>query len=203
MSRKTPRPADIDNVLGYMFTYRINEIRSLLSRNGVNTAGMGTAEVQLAFLKAVQDSPSFRLDAGKAIASVLKNSSSKISSMKPNYLNVVTTADELATQQGDSVASTTAAAPVKTSIWDSLKGAANTTNISNLFNTGLETLSTKLKNNANSASEERALEIERIRLAQIQAQNEAPKAAMPTWAIVAVVGVVVVGGFLIIKKSKK
>lgn len=92
--------------------------------------------------------------------------------------------------------------------WDSLSSLANKDNLNKLFNTGLDTLSTSLKNSSNSSSEQNALELERLRLQQIQAQNAlADKQGMPTWAVVSIVvvalGLVGTGIYFAVKKKGK
>lgn len=113
-------------------------------------------------------------------------------------LNIIDTAEALNDYSTPSLTpstiNTTPVAPAPASsggFWDTLGGLASKDNLNKLFNTGLDTLSTSLKNSSNSTSEQNALEVERLRLQQIQAQNElANNSGMPTWGIVAIVVVV-------------
>ena len=127
-------------------------------------------------------------------------------------LNVIDTTEALNdySQPSLSVPSTnTPAQPAPSSgggFWDSLGSLASKDNINKLFNTGLDTLSTSIKNSSNSSSEQNALELERLRLQQIQAQNELADKGMPTWGIVAIVivvaGAIGAGIYFSMKKKK-
>lgn len=100
---------------------------------------------------------------------------------------------------------TTTPAPASSgSFWDSLGSLANKDNLNKLFNTGLDTLSTSLKNSSNSTTEQNALELERLRLQQIQAQNENTGMGTGTIIVICVLSAAVIGGglYLILKKKK-
>ena len=95
------------------------------------------------------------------------------------------------------------------SFWDSLAGVASKENLSNLFNTGLGVLGNKLNADSTKASEERALELERIRLEQIRAAQQGGGGAnatpgLSTGAIVGIaIGGIVVIGTIIYLVAKK
>jgi hypothetical protein len=191
----------MDELVAYVITNRVDDVRQLLTRNGFADApALATEDVQVAFLKAIKDSASFRDDVSEYLSALVQDMSSENASFvqQPN-LNLFG-ADDISTMNttaGAGSTTPTTTTTQKSSFWSTLGGVASKENLSKLFNTGLDTLSTKLKNDANKASEERALELERLRLQQLQTQKEitgsggAPtKKGMPGWAI----GLIVVGG---------
>lgn len=213
----------MDEVVAFVLTNRMGDVQQLLARNGVSTEGMNPAALQVAFLKAVKDSQAFRDDVSGYLSALVQDQASFVSQpqlgfVEEPYLNTVTLADmakEAAKSSSSGAAAGAAGSTSKTttgsSFWSSLGGLASTENLNKLFNTGLDTLSNKLKNDSNKSSEERALELERLRLQQLQAQTDLKKVdgqnkkTLPGWgiALIAVGGLVVVGTVIYLAVRKK
>lgn len=110
---------------------------------------------------------------------------------------------------------TTNAAPPTTAggsgFFKTLGSLVNKDTLTSLFNTGLTAVSTKLQSNAAKSSEQNALELERIRLQQIQAQatlaaqGGGTKSGLSTGAIVgiAIGGVALLGTIIYLATKKK
>jgi hypothetical protein len=62
----------MDELLGRVLNGHPDEVRQLLSQNGVSLNGLSDADVRLAFLKAVKDSASFRKSAAVFLASFVQ-----------------------------------------------------------------------------------------------------------------------------------
>lgn len=213
----------MDEVVAFVLTNRMGDVQQLLARNGVSTEGMNPAALQVAFLKAVKDSQAFRDDVSGYLSALVQDQASFVSQpqlgfVEEPYLNTVTLADmakEAAKSSSSGAAAGAAGSTSKTTtggtFWSSLGGLASTENLNKLFNTGLDTLSNKLKNDSNKSSEERALELERLRLQQLQAQTDLKKVdgqnkkTLPGWgiALIAVGGLVVVGTVIYLAVRKK
>lgn len=221
----------MDEVVAFAMTKDVEGIRAMLIRNGVNASNYTTQQVQIAFLKAIKDSQSFRDDLSSYMANTVQKSF--VSQPQLGYvsepvngfvnepmLNAVTTLSDISSGIEDRPAvsstpsittSSATSTTTKTSFWDTLGSLASKDNLQSLFNTGLTATSAALQNKANKDSEERALELERIKLEQIQAQKdlEAQKAnsgGMPTWGWVLIilggVGLLVFVLFKIFGKKK-
>lgn len=152
----------------------IADVRQLLATNGFDTTGIADDDVKIAFLKAIKDSPSFRSSAANWMAQLAQWKANK-NFTGEGYLNALTdtidqsTIDQHVTQVTGQTNTSTSS--TKSSFWQTLGGVANSENLNKLFGFGLDTLSTKLTANANKDSEERALELERLRLQQLQTQQ--------------------------------
>lgn len=159
-----------DLFLADLLENHISDVRQLMATNGFDTSGIADEDVKIAFLKAIKDSASFRNSAAKYMAQLAQYKSN----FTGGYLNALT--DTISQDTIDShISSVTGTAAntsttQKSSFWQTLGGVASTENLNKLFGTGLDVLSTKLAANANKDSEERALELERIRLQQLQTQ---------------------------------
>lgn len=212
----------MDELVAYVFQNKTDDVRNLLTINGVtDAASMPTADVQRAFLKAVKDNSGFRSQASNYFSTLVsgQNFVKQPFVNQPNqpfvsqpYVNAVNdayTVDQVIEATAPTGGTTTT--PVKTtsgSFWSNLGGLASKENLNKLFNTGLDTLSNKLQNDANRSSEERALELERLRLQQLQTQQTlgaAQKPGLPGWGIalivvgsLAVVGTVI---YLVVRKK--
>ncbi len=203
----------LDEVIAHMFKYNMPGVRSLLSNNGVNTDGMSDKNAQIAFLKAIKDSEPFRQSASAFMADLVQTQATFIAQpllgfVNQPQLNYVDNAHLNETgpsnESGfDYTAPATTSTPTttektKSSFWSTLGGLASKENLQSLFNTGLNVTSTSLQNKANKESEERALELERLRLQQIQAQKELSQSGggskMSTGAIIGIVA----GGLLVV-----
>ncbi len=198
-------------------------VRQLLSLEGVNTGNMNQQQLTLAVLKAIKDSTSFR---GNFAAYIQRKATGTTKSFtgKSSYRNVSDVESIYISNDGDYASiddiqpsatnSTSTVTPVATSATTSTStsndtgffaslGSSIKNNLDKILGTGLDALSTKLKTDANSSSEQAALQLEQLRLQQINAKNAAP--GMPTWAIVALsaAGIVVVGTIIYMVTKKK
>lgn len=210
----------LDLFIADMLDNHIEDVRQLLNNNGVPANGLSKADLQIAFLKAVKDSESFRGEASRYMAS-LAQAKSNFTGVQNKTMLGFGDPDDWNVSGGDGVtayqaAATGVAAPATStgstsSFWSTLGGVANQQNLNNLFGTGLDVLSTKLKSDANKGSEERALELERLRLQQIyatgdvQARNAAlPNKGLSTGAIIGIsLGGVAVIGLIVYLAVKK
>jgi len=201
----------MDRLLSTVLKNHTEEVRALLINNGITGAdGMGKADLQIAFLKAVKDSASFRADASRFLTSLVQAQSANFSG---SYLNLGIWEGEDDIPADNNPIPTKAATDTKakSSFWDSLAGVASTDNLNKLFGTGLDTLSNSLKAKANRQSEERALELERLRLEQLNVQKDIqsgggilPGSGMSLGAKIAIgVGVAGVVGIIIYLAVKK
>lgn len=239
MASQTISKKNLDQIMAYVITRRADQLRELLNRNGyASAANLSREDVQRSFLKAIKDSPSFRQDASQFFAEMVVNDSKDtamafstnkgqwrtIGSNKPKgskKLNAVGVLNETgdAGEGWTADTSTGTKTPTPTSstsggsFWNTLGSVVNKDTLTSLFNTGLGAVSTSLQAKANKDSEERALELERIRLQQIQAQKDLKEAAggdtpkdsgLPGWAVASIVvgGLAIVGTvvYLIAKK---
>jgi hypothetical protein len=170
----------MDLLLAEVLTNHIEDVRHLLVSNGVAGAeSMGSNDLKIAFLKAIKDSASFRDSASRFLSSLVQTQANNFTGAGNLNFGIGIYDDPTDPVPSDSNPTTTSATtPVVKpttatgSFWSTLGGVANQDNLNKLFSTGLDTLSTTLKNKANKDSEERALELERIRLEQIQAQKD-------------------------------
>jgi hypothetical protein len=173
----------MDVVLADMMKNDLSGIRGLLVNNGISGANsFNDKDSKIAFLKAIKDSASFRNDLSTYLTNKLQGKHNFIrqpmaqdflDQPKLNYVSTddITTAGS-ATEPTTSTTGTTTTTTQKSSFWSTLGGLASKENLQSLFNTGLNVASTSLQNKANKESEERALELERLRLEQIQAQKD-------------------------------
>lgn len=172
----------IDVMLADMLQNDIAGIRGLLNNNGIiNVSSFSDKDTKIAFLKAIKDSASFRSDLSNYLTAKVQRQHNFVSSMdltrefidQPK-LNAFGDdfADPATAASATTTPTTTTTTTQKSSFWSSLGGLASKENLQSLFNTGLNVASTSLQNKANKESEERALELERLRLEQINAQKE-------------------------------
>lgn len=174
----------MDQILADVMQNNTADLRALLTNNGViNASSLSDDDVRLAFLKAIKDSASFRSDLSSYLADLVQSKASFVNQPQLNCTGMQSFVDEpmLNFVNADSLedaamgaTSTTTTTTTKSSggFWDSLGSLASKENLQSLFNTGLGAASASLQNKANKSSEERALELERLRLQQIQAQTQ-------------------------------
>jgi len=172
----------MDVVLADMMKNDLAGIRGLLVNNGISGAvSFNDKDSKIAFLKAIKDSASFRNDLSTYLTNKLQGKHSFIRQpMAQDFVDQPTlsfvSTDDIATAGSATEPATgtvgTTTTTQKSSFWSTLGGLASKENLQSLFNTGLNVASTSLQNKANKESEERALELERLRLEQIQAQKD-------------------------------
>jgi hypothetical protein len=166
----------MDILLAEVLTNNIEDVRQLLVSNGVAGAeSMGKTDLKIAFLKAIKDSASFRDSASRFLSSLVQSQANFTGAGNLNFgIGIYDDPTDPIPTESNPTATTPVVKPAAStgSFWNTLGGVANQDNLNKLFSTGLDTLSTSLKSKANKASEERALELERIRLEQIQAQKD-------------------------------
>lgn len=224
-------PTKGDRIIAYIMVNQPEDVKAMLKASGYAYPD-STVGVQHAFLKAIKDDPAFRANlvtyaTEKARTRGKMNFVSQPAmtagfvsqpamtmgfvSQPQSMLNIVTiapptgsgsiTTDTLATNNTATTNTT------KTSFWDKLGSAFTADTIKTVVNTGLGAVSTKLQSNANTKSEENALELERIRLAQIEAQNAGKGivTGLSTGAIVAIglAGLLIIGLIIYAVKKKK
>lgn len=236
MANQTIPKRELDELVAYVITHRADQLRELLTRNGfVSAQNLSKEDVQRAFLKAVKDSPSFRMDASQFFSTVVQNDagasvgfasqpgslnwtethspfgSSKFNATGSGFAPKIITAGGMDAAAAAAASTPTPAPVAKSSFWSTLGSVANKDTLTALLNTGLGAVSTSLTAKANKGSEERALELERLRLQQIQAQKDlkatpgSPVSGMPKWAKVSLVigGVALVGTVIYLVARKK
>lgn len=233
----------MDEIIAHVMSNNISDIRSLLTNNGIVDAGsLNDSDTQIAFLKAIKDSASFRNDFSDYLATMVQGQSNFVQQpnmpfvnqpnmpfvSQPNMpfvnepgstglinqpmLNAVSLEDAENMDLGSGT-TTTKTTTTKTtgSFWSSLGGLASKENLQSLFNAGLGVASNALTAKANKESEERALELERLRLQQLQAQKElglnadGSKRGLSTGAVIGIVlglGVLTTVIVLLAKKKK-
>lgn len=196
-----------DQLLADFIHSQKQQVRNLLKINGVLVPmSMSNRDVDIAFLTAIRDSPNFRSQVATALESHYKTKTSDFVD-NSQYLNAVDAEPWLG---GTTTTTTTAPTPTpkKTSFFGSIFTPEL---VSTGIKTGLDTLSTTTKAKADAASQQNALELERIKLQQIQAQGDANKAGaasgMSTGAKIAIWigGILVVGtvAWLVYRNMKK
>ncbi len=215
----------MDEILAEITTKRVGDIRTLLNNNGVNANDYTDNQVRIAFLKALKDSATFRNNVSAYLADYVQSNHSFVS--QPAMQNFMENPQQNFVDQPQLGFSSTFLASANTSItnaaeeekeeaktgtfWSSLGGLASKENLQTLFNTGLNAASAALTSKANQASEERALELERIRLQQLQTQKEMGLNADGSkkgisalgWVGIALgTGLLITGIVLIVKKKK-
>lgn len=205
----------MDIVLADMMQNDVAGIRSLLTNNGiVDASAFGDKDVKIAFLKAIKDSASFRNDLSTYLTDKMQGKHNFVKQdlardfIDQPKLNAF--GDDFApTSTPTSNATTTTTPKSSSGFWSTLGGLASKENLQSLFNTGLNVASTSLQNKANKESEERALELERIRLEQIQAQKElaesgGKKKGLSTgaWIAIGVGGLALIITIVIIARPK-
>lgn len=213
----------MDEVLGYVVSKRMDDVRQLLIQNGVQgAASFNDQQLRMAFIKAIKDSGSFRTNLASYLTTLVQEKSSESFVQQPGLqfvqqpgLDFVQqpTLDFVAASAIGSAgaAATTTTTPTttanKSSFWNTLGGLASKDNLQTLFNTGLTVAASSLTSKANKESEERALQLEAIRLQQIQAQKElaaTEKKGLSTGAWIGIVlGVGAIVTTIILLKKKK
>lgn len=178
----------MDVLLADMLQNDMAGIRGLLTNNGIiDVSSFSDKDTKLAFLKAIKDSASFRSDLANYLTAKVQGKQNfirqpmamdfvdqpKLGFVSTDDISTAGSASTAATPAvGTYTAPTTTTTTQKSSFWSTLGGLASKENLQSLFNTGLNVASTSLQNKANKESEERALELERLRLEQINAQKE-------------------------------
>lgn len=203
------RISDVENVrdlLGAFLNNNQAEAIRLLQINGIDISkSASTKTVYTAFLKGLKDNEPFRNQVSQILASrVVKNQMGFIAQPMLNLFGE----EEVQSMQP---AAQPAGKEDSGSFWSSLGKVFSPDLIQAGIKTGLNSISTSMQAKANSSSEQNALELERLRLQQIQAQTEANKAkgaseGFPTWGKV-VLGIVGVGALVtivvvIVRKKK-
>lgn len=199
--------SSLDNIRQLLAVYLNDNIKaaiSLLNVNGVDIPGSAPkSTVTVAFLKAITDSAQFRNQASTALTNYVQ-SMNQSNGFIPAFRNAVSEDPE--PWLGQAYTPEDAAPPAKKSIWDTLGGVFTPDVIKSGINTGLGAVSTSIQSKANSKSEQNALELERLRLAQIQAGNESGASAggMSSGAKIGIaVGAIAVVGIIIFMVAKK
>lgn len=170
----------MDNIIAEVMQNHVADIRGLLTFNGVvDASGFGDDDTRIAFLKAMKDSASFRTDLAGYMSNLVQTKASFVGQPQLDYVAEPMAGFVNQPMLGfgpisDEPAATTTTTPAKSGggFWGALGGLASKDNLQSLFNTGLGAASNALQNKANKDSEERALELERLRLQQIQAQKD-------------------------------
>ena len=211
----------MDDVLAYVLGNRINDVRQLLVNNGVVGAGsFSDQQVRVAFLKAIKDSESFRSNLASYLTSLVQEESTASFVDQPGMsfvqqptldftmnTSALGSAAAAAASGTTTTATTTPTTTSKTSFWSTIGGLASKDNLQTIFNTGLNVAATSLTAKANKESEERALQLEAIRLQQIQAQKElaaTEKKGLSTGAWIGIVlGIAAIVTVIVIVKKKK
>jgi hypothetical protein len=193
----------MDQLIASALHDHLSEVRQLLSSNGVSGADkMSDRQVRIAFLKAIKDSTSFRDSASRFLSSLVQTNFAGSKSLNfQDDFNIDDPADPV---PGDSnpivvtppkttttsTSTPTASGSTSASFWQTL---GNQQNLNKLIGTGLDTMSTVLKNKANQQSEQNALELERLRLEQVYAQQQVnngssilPDSGLSTGAVIGI-----------------
>lgn len=163
---------------------------ALLNLNGVKINNFAPlSQVTTAFLTAIKDSDSFRKQVSQSLTNYIQSptgtkSFNGIGFQNSNfngvgfsngngagYYNLFDAEEAAATTTG--ATPTTKPASSGGSFWDGLGKIFTPDVIKNGINTGLGALGTSIQSNANNTSQQNAIELERIRLAQIQAAGAA------------------------------
>lgn len=217
-------------LLASVINDNVEDMRALLINNGVSGAvTYSPKEIQIAVLKAIKDSASFRNDLSSYMAQKVQSGATGFVKQEvdvrafvdqpglgfvkqPGDLNFATMGSSTASVIGVDASTAT---PTQTSgqssggsFWSTLGSLASKENLQSLFNTGLNVAATSLNNKANKASEERALEMERLKLQEIQAQAQLnatqPKKGLSTGAWIGIgLGTVAVVVTLVLVLKKK
>lgn len=237
MADQTIPQKRMDELTAYVMQKRLDEVRQLLSKNGVENAyELSNKDAQLAFLKAIKDSATFRTSLADYLTEFLKESTKNFVD-QPGSLDFVSqdlvfmnaagptfsTQAEVDTwnynngydgvESGSAKLTGSSTSGSSGSFWGTLGSLASPQNLNKLFNVGVDTLSANMQANANKASEERALEAERLRLQQLMIQNEiagkgagaTAKKGLPTaaWIGIGVGGVVLIATIVYFATRKK
>lgn len=195
--------AQVDQLLAELMQDK-NKMLELLHGNGIKVGNsLSSKVVQTAFLKAIKDSDIFRQ---QVTAALIEKVQPKNFVDNSQYLNYDDAEPWLGGTPGAGSTTTAAPAPKK-----SFFGSIFTPElIQTGIKTGLDKISTDSAAKARSQSEQNALELERLRLQQIQAQTAGggkTAGSMSTGAKVGLIagGIAVVGTiiWLVVRARKK
>lgn len=206
-----------------------SDLRQMLLNNGIaNAESLNDYDTQIATLKAVKDSASFRSDLANFMTEMVKSSTKKgvasnfvsqgdlgfVAQQRSLNFGALDTPLSNTVSLGGSSSSGAAAAGGSTStsngggdFWSALGGLATTQNLQSLFNTGLGAVSSSLQSKANSQSEAAALALEQTKLQELQTQqqlNAAGVGGLSTGAWIGIgAGVLVLTIILVVALRKK
>ncbi len=220
-----------DQIIGYVMVNEPAAMKSLLKSDGVNADSLSGAALQKAFLKAIKDSATFRASfaeyAATRVAGKKMNFMSRANfvsqpgamsvgfaeqpypldfvsqpGLRLNEVGPPTGTGSITTDTLNTTTTTTTNTSSGNSFWDKLGSAFTADTIKSVLNTGLGAVGTKIQSDANTKSEENALELERIRLAQIEAAKDVNSG--PSVGTIAAIGIgLLVAGYIVFKLATK
>jgi len=194
----------ITKAVGIMSLDDRGSLISLLQKNGSLVANDSTQEELLdAAFKAIKNSPRFRNDLQSYLSAAVQSEANygnfTDDSAYANTTSVIAPRTSGVQNPAISGAVKSVTPKGKTKVGSFLSSVFTSENISKIVGTGIGVLGTKLQNNANKSSEQRAIDYQ-VAVAQAEAAKIAAAAAVPPakekpkW----VLPVAIVGGLLVI-----
>ncbi len=207
----------MDIVLGHVIVNNLDDVRELLKRNGFKDVySLDDNDVKIAFLKGIKDSPGFRADVADYLTGMIQyegGQQTNFVNQPDGFLNVVSYADSMSADTGSAgsgTTSTTTTTPTTTTPKTSLFGSLlSSQNLNSILNAGLDVVSTKLKADSLSKTEQLALQQKQLELqiAQTNALSNpaaAKSSGMAWWGwLLIILGVGGLITFIVIKSKKK
>jgi hypothetical protein len=193
VEQKIADPNNVRALLASFLANRKKDAIRLLQVNGVSILPVASDKaVQKAYLKGITQSEAFRSHLTQLLTdythSLPADNSMQGFVVNKQYQNLFDASDVAGT------GTTTSTTPTTTNsgggFWGSLKSIFTPDVIGAGIKTGLNAINTKITSDANQSSANAALEAERLRLAQIQAEQQlkaTPNAAgsgMPKWLMI-------------------